>query len=145
MKLAVFNVETSNSHVFGTHFSVRPVVDSMIVIEQPEPMAINATLFDSVRLEVQIILHFIKPWTDPILQKHGIEWKEFEEKFKGGNGELQMKVLHRATNPALFVAQMRLQESKRCCTTNFFTFDKVFFQQACRIQVCPTWQTCKQH
>jgi hypothetical protein len=89
-------------------------------------MAINATLLEAVRIGRPLIVNFIKPWTTPILERYGIEWSEFEEKFAGSDAALQNHVLHRTTNPALFVMDMRKQEQNRCCARGFFASSNIY-------------------
>ena len=79
--------------------------------------------------------HFIKPWTQPILEKNLISWSEFEAKFRGSDEPAENDLLHRKTNPVHFVNMLRDGELKGRCATGFFTASNVYFVNATRLQV----------
>ena len=103
--------------------------------EQAEVMAIDTTLLETVNIRRPLIVNFIKPWTTPILARYGIEWSEFVDKFSYSDDALQTQVLHRTTNPALFVLEMRKQEQKCFCARGFFASSDVYFKNASLLKV----------
>ena len=98
-----------------------------------EEMYMNSTLLDRVKIKRQLVAHFIKPWTLPFIESYQIEWDEWDKLVTGSDEELLRLILHRKTNPALLVMQMREQVSKRNCTTGFFSSSDTYFRSAQQI------------
>lgn len=96
---------------------------------------INESFLKEIPLRRALIVHFIRPWTCPILEKYNISWTEFESKFVGCDEAGQKSLLNRKTNPVHFVKTLRDQESKGRCAIGYYTTEEIFFNNANRIQV----------